>query len=334
MKKILKTLLYLALFGAVSLGLLTFFPGLRYYINDTKLQWIGQELAKGPALYDYAFIGSSHIWNALDAPLIGRELGGSAQRAVNLGINWGGRDVHCLIARDFLNHHKVKNLVIEVWRYEHPRSHDYFPFLSLPKDVLRHAQARRLLGKEVWNLEGDFKAPVNFILSQLAASGIKGYRRLWDRLTFDQAHARERMKANDQLRGFYPVPGNPQAVAEFQAKEEDYTSPPMPAEWDPEAVEGGKENSIWHIELSGLARLCREKGTRLIFLFLPYRANQRPSPKYVNYLKTMGVVYDLPREIMVHKKYWRDRGHLTPEGSEKLSRYFIQREREAAGKGS
>ena len=70
--------------------------------------------------------------------------------------------------------------------------------------------------------------------------------------------------------------GNPEAVARFQAQEENYTTPPTPAEWDPEAVEGGKENSIWHTELSGLARLCQKKGTRLIFLFLPYRANQRP----------------------------------------------------------
>lgn len=319
-------MLYLALMGGISLGLLSAFPGLRYYINDTKLQWIGRELAKKPAEYDYAFIGSSHIWNAMDAPLIGRELGGSAQTAINLGVNWGGRDVHCLIARDFIERHRVKNLVIEVWRYEHPRSHDYFPFLSLPGDVLRHVEARKLGRKETWDLEGDYKKPMDFVLAQLASSGIKGYRRIWDWLTYNKAHARERMEANDRLRGFYPVPGDPQAVAKFQAGQEDYTTPPTPAEWDPEAVEGGKEWTIWHTELSGLARLCRKRGTRMIFLFLPYRANQRPSPKYVRYLKTMGQVYDLPREIMVHKSYWRDRGHLTPEGSEMLSRWFISRE--------
>ena len=87
-------------------------------------------------------------------------------------------------------------------------------------------------------------------------------------------------------------------------------------------MEGGKEWTVWHTELSGLAKLCRAKGTRLIFLFLPYRANQRPSPKFIRYLETMGRVYDLPREIMAHKRYWRDKGHLTPEGSRAPERLF------------
>jgi len=334
MKKVLQTMLLLALAGGLSLVLLAVFPGLRYHLDDTKLQWIGRELAKPPGDYDYVFIGSSHIWNAMDAPLIGRVLSGDPRKAINLGINWGGRDVQGLIAREFITRHRVRNLVLEAWHYEYPRSHDYFPFLSLPGDVLRHVEARRLFQEGLWNLKGDFKGPVDFIVSQLAASMVKAYPRLFDLLRPWSGAGKGAMAEYDRHRGYLAVKPPEAARAAFLAQAEDFTTPPKPSEYDPAGVEGGQEWTVWHSELTRLAALCRQKGVRLIFLFLPHRANQRPSPRYLDYLGSLGEVVDLPREIMAAKVYWRDASHLSVEGAERYSRYFIARERsKKAGRG-
>ncbi|MBW1711897.1 MAG: hypothetical protein JRJ59_01945 [Deltaproteobacteria bacterium] len=227
--------------------------------------------------------------------------------------------------------HRVKAVVVEVWRYEHPRSHAYFPYLALPQDIIHHVKTRQLFKKGAWSLEGSFKEPLNFFLTGMAACGIKAYRRLFFMAVHDESKNRERWQKYDKNRGFYPFSGNPQKVAEFQAGQKDYLDPPQPAQWDPRRVEGGLEGTIWHSELSRLAADCRRRGARLVFVFLPHRDNARPSPAYVKYLESMGDVINLPRQIMARKRYWRDSSHLTAEGARLLTEHFIEVERARRG---
>ena len=326
MGKIIKTMIWLLVLAGLSAGLMIAQPRLRYHLRDGKLNWIGAQLAQPSREYDYAFIGSSHTWNGLDAARIGRELAGSADRAINLAINWDGRDVHGLIARDFLARHKVKNLVVECFLYETPKSHPYFPYLCLPADVFGHAKARPLADRRTWDLAGDYKKPVNFVLDNIASLGVKGYFRLYDKLTWS-GPSPEKLADYNRERGSYLYDGSPESRKKWLAEQKVFTAPPKTDNWSPTNVDNWRK-TIWNVELTGLARLCRQKGVRLAFVFLPRRVNHRPSPGYRKYLRGLGDIIPFPREINADPALWRNATHLNIAGAKAMTDHFIALEKE------
>jgi len=85
---------------------------------------------------DIAFVGSSHIWTAIDTPYVRRELSQKLGRQANvltLGWNWPGFDALYFIAQDLMANRKVHVLVINEeyspdWPIPHMAAPRWFRF--------------------------------------------------------------------------------------------------------------------------------------------------------------------------------------------------------------
>ena len=83
--------------------------------NYGPFPWIQQKIFAETADVDLAFIGSSHLWTAIDTPYVQRQLSeqiGREAEVFTFGWPWAGFDATYVIARDLLNHRRVHTLVI------------------------------------------------------------------------------------------------------------------------------------------------------------------------------------------------------------------------------
>jgi hypothetical protein len=77
--------------------------------------WIQQQIFGADGDVDIAFIGSSHIWTAIDTPYVQQKLSdqlGREATVFTLGWPWPGFDAVYVIARDLLYQRRVRMLVI------------------------------------------------------------------------------------------------------------------------------------------------------------------------------------------------------------------------------
>lgn len=78
--------------------------------------WIQQQIFDTHTDIDVAFMGSSHIWNAIDTPFMQKyfsERLGRPADVITLGWPWSGFDATYIIGRDLLEHRRVHTLVID-----------------------------------------------------------------------------------------------------------------------------------------------------------------------------------------------------------------------------
>jgi len=78
--------------------------------------WIQRQIFDKTTDVDVAFIGSSHIWNAIDTPQVEKyfsERLGHPADVITLGWPWNGFDATYIIGRDLLQHRRVHTLVID-----------------------------------------------------------------------------------------------------------------------------------------------------------------------------------------------------------------------------
>ena len=189
-----------------------------------------------------------------------------------------------------------------------------------------------MVDRRTWNLSGDYKKPVNFVLDNIASLGVKGYFRLYDKLTWP-GPAPDKLADYNREQGSYLIDGSPESNRKWLAEQKAFTGSPTVDDWSPTNVDDWRK-TIWNIELTGLARLCRNKGVRLVFVFLPRRVNHRPSPGYRKYLRSMGDIIPFPQEINADPTRWRNATHLNIAGARAMTDHFIalEKERRAAWK--
>jgi hypothetical protein len=78
--------------------------------------WIQQKIFAETKDVDMVFLGSSHIWSAVDTPYLQKKLTeqlGREAEVFTLGWPWPGFDASYTIARDLLDHRRVHTLVID-----------------------------------------------------------------------------------------------------------------------------------------------------------------------------------------------------------------------------
>ena len=76
--------------------------------------WIQQQIFDESSSVDIAFIGSSRIFNGIDAPYVQKELSrllGREAKVITLGWYFGGYDADYFIVRDLQRHRRVRMLV-------------------------------------------------------------------------------------------------------------------------------------------------------------------------------------------------------------------------------
>src|SRR3954453_8385081 len=72
--------------------------------------WIQQKIFAETRDADMVFLGSSHLWNAINTPYVQARLSerlGREAEVFSLGWPWAGFDAAYVIARDLLDHRRV-----------------------------------------------------------------------------------------------------------------------------------------------------------------------------------------------------------------------------------
>jgi hypothetical protein len=89
------------------------YPSIPWRIGP--FSWIQQQIFDETKDVDIAFLGSSQIWSAVDTPFVQKTLSeqlGREAEVITLGWPWSGFDASYLIARDLLDHRRVRMLVV------------------------------------------------------------------------------------------------------------------------------------------------------------------------------------------------------------------------------
>ena len=84
-------------------------------VKSGPFSWIQQEIFTRTGDVDIAFLGSSHIWVAINTPYVQKKLSeqlGREAEVFTLGWPWAGFDALYVIGRDLLDHRRVRTLVI------------------------------------------------------------------------------------------------------------------------------------------------------------------------------------------------------------------------------
>jgi hypothetical protein len=83
--------------------------------NYGPFSWIQQKIFAETSDVDMVFLGSSHLWNCINTPYVQKKLSeqlGREAEVFTLGWPWPGFDAAYVIARDLLDHRRVHTLVI------------------------------------------------------------------------------------------------------------------------------------------------------------------------------------------------------------------------------
>ncbi len=89
--------------------------GLRW--SSGPWAWTVRQIEESGGPIDVAFVGSSQLWRAIDAPLIHQALDAAAgrpTRVVLLGSNWRGEDLIYVVLRDLLARRPVRMVVLSM----------------------------------------------------------------------------------------------------------------------------------------------------------------------------------------------------------------------------
>ncbi len=301
--KLARFLLALALLSALSIVAFAVDPSLKYEMKAYPYNWIGQKIFDPHTDMRIAFVGTSRTWTAVETDTINARM--PRARAYNLGANWFGRQARWIVVRDLLEQQKLERLVLEVAHEEEYDVHPYSAYLGGPLD-LPTQKLRELDWRQVLGFQRPFKMVLADVIDYYACETVRGfylwYRRLWHGSIRDQD-----LRNQDAAFGHHAPSVTAEAQAEFYASIKD-----VPAHY------GAFDDSstLFRDEyLRKISALCREKGVRLYFLFIPERNAPLPGPRFLALLRELGEPVLLDLDGLFEPELWRDAGHWNGKGT-------------------
>ncbi len=240
--------------------------------------WIQQEIFADTGDADVVFLGSSHIWNGVDAPYVQRKLSeqlGRDAKVFSLCWPWPGFDALYIVGRDLLNHRHVHMLVInDDGGTDVPHLHSARWFRmgenseALPG--LPWLTQAKLYGGAVLGMPRQL---LSLVRPNLLEDPTRVRRTFWD----TYYHAPNVAEQLGSLRARLAWNVSPDFVP-FQAHGD-----AMPADvllLSPEtraAFQFAPEPHAYQLHFAQkLARLCQERGTRLVVLKTPLYGESGP----------------------------------------------------------
>ncbi len=253
-----------------------------------------------------AFVGSSKILTALDAPRISHSLYGEPRAVLNFGVSYWGRGRDFLIAREILKIDSIERLVVEVGYREKNDVHRYFHRLASLSDTIHDPY--NLLDTP-WSTS-EMRSWIRFWVVESFGNGVAGYGRALYRIAA-------------RLRFGRSTPGNFYETGGSLRLNETMTQPSptrIHAPYQPDPRERGNRY------MARIAGLCQERGVELIVVEIPAYGDPRMSSAYRSFLTEIGatvVSCDQPDELFV-PKYWFDREHMNVKGAAVMSDRFVE----------
>jgi len=237
--------------------------------------WIQQKIFDENKDVDIAFLGSSRIWCAIDTPYVktalSTELGREAE-VFTLGWPWQGFDALYVIARDLLDHRRVRTLVIDDEGrgddLPHLHSSRWF-LLAESSDALAGLPALAQLRLYGGAVLGTPRHLLSLLRSDLMEAPARAQPNFWN--TYYRAPPiAERLGALRARLAFGASPDFRPLPAHTTARSED-------AVIYSRAAGGGFQfqgppTGDYQLHFARmLAKLCRDRGTRLVVLHTPAR---------------------------------------------------------------
>lgn len=313
---VLKVFIYVIALLMISMGLTPLLPSKDFGISDPKWEWINHAIYNDHQDIDYAIIGSSRIWCAINPLLLSEELHG--ENVVNYGRNWLGREMDVIILERLIENHKVHNVIIEVGEMEglknFERDHDYYKYVIQPGEMVREFDIWRDSLKN--NSKVVIRPSVKYVIKKflgyvseyaLRFPRVKIQQLLVDRFRYDED---SQYRYFESHRGFinnklYPMDRS------FLNQYSQYQSlKRLSVQQDPSKV-----SLRYYRFMERIQNVCRQNNIKIYYAYTPkYRANLL-SPRISNYLSDSGelLVPDLLNLYSIN--YWRNKTHLNEDGS-------------------
>lgn len=282
-------------------------PRIKYNLQDPIYHRLKERIfSPTPASFDIAFIGSSHIWNAVDTELINQRRPG--RYCYNFGVNWFGNDTKLVIVRDLLEHKPVRCVVLEITNFDDKEQHEYFKFLATLSDLSRtgkHAWSD-LTVYDIFTLSTAMKRQTEHFASVALPFMIKGCY-----FAFREYVWKTPAVPQQEHDGFLPIT----TVYDFPDKS--YTV-------------SESDDSRYDIVLSPpveeIGRLCRERQVPLYFLFVPARNEAYPGHKFIAELRRWGHPIILDSRQIYPPQFWYNSSHLNTAGAAVFTEMLLESE--------
>ena len=315
--------------------------------NYGSLPTLEQEIFVNTNTVDVAFLGSSRVWGDIDTPYVAQAFSQRLQREAEvftLGWRWsGGYDALYFIARDLLDHRCVKMLVVcDETGYAGSDERGW--------TLLKHSPPHRLATFWYWRAQdvsalGLVELPLKDIIARYGAAIIDIPRYLLDwirpNLPFDpeqQPYMQQVAADRGALLRAYGFSGEMRATS---SEGDPRPFPPTPADvvvYAPATREAftftGPAWDAYARHFAGkLARLCQERGTKVVVLHFPTSVDteQRTISEPRCWPEDLGAPVELagipgaklfaglaPEEV--RKLFFYDRLHLNQQGADLFTR--------------
>jgi len=288
-----------------------------------RLKWVYERIHFDPRPIDIAFIGTSHAQSGINAELVEKALAdeGRGGHVVNFSIPWLGRDLHYEIVKELLENRKVGTLVVEVQDIEPRAPHPAFTQIADLGDILA--------APAIFNvnyLDNFARLPLRQMKLFLdtwfpSLSGLsprfdpQSYEAYWDD-TY-RPHGTSQIREGIHPAAYFQpkVDALDRSRLSKQDIERRLTFPGMRYSLT------SRYNMIY---LERLLELAKSKGSRIVFLYLPYFHGPEWPDKAAMFERYGPIL--APREILADPGLWQNEDHLNVFGARLLSRWIAEQD--------
>jgi hypothetical protein len=307
-------ILAIAFLAAAVAAMLPDDPYQRWQLLDGTIhknaRWIYERSNFDSTPIDVAFLGPSRMQAAVIAPQLEAALGakGIPAHVVNFSLPENGRDLHYLIARELFRTKSPKVLVIGVIEKPSRFGHPAFKYLA----------PSWLVADPGYFINIDYLSDIiylpyrqmNLFLADLSPS-LMGLKKTFNPATYRGSSIDMRPAA---LNHDNPMPRD-ELISDVNKLEKGIHPPILPVFL--RDVEFGDERHY----IREIAELAREKGTRIVFLSLPYYTGPddiQEEPFYRQFGDFINASF-----LTSHAEWYADHAHLTPHGARILTDWLV-----------
>ena len=309
--KTFKTFLLITCLSLVSILVCEFFPASRFDVLVGKWKWIESKIFSKRKTIDYAIIGSSLAWCAIKSNLISR--GMKVSRVWNFGRNWDGRDIDYIMLKKLVEHHDVKNVLIQFHNIELLRVHPYTKYIISPGDALDEA-VYYLKDTNITDKES-VKTRINTILSYLGNLSVRTFMQIIRKNPGVRGWIKKR---NDREKGFYIYSNT---VKQIKEKFKKVIDKKWELTFDQSTSFPSRSRAAFYLDK--IYRLCRKHNVKIYFVFLPRYMRPLPAKCTIDYFSKIGDVLVPDIKGITKMKYWWDPSHLFKRGPGKYTRRLV-----------
>lgn len=286
-------------------------------VHYLRLKWIHERTRFDSTPIDVAFIGTSHTQSGVDDARVEarlRELG-VAQHVVNFAVPHLGRDLQFVVVRDLLEHRRVRTLVVELQETEARAPHPGFQRLGRPQDFV---QTPWLFNTGLF--ENLVRLPLRQTKYALASAMPQtfGVQPAFDPATYEGPHWNDTYVAHGFTETRTRQKGWDYHEAELrQLRLETDGKEALARRLDALPLEANLLFRYHEVYLRRIAELARDKGTQVIFLYLP-APDTRRLPRVARWTEGYGPLLDA-RELLQSASLWQNADHLNVYGAHAVS---------------